>query len=192
MEYRIKSEDLFGVLSAWDEVMAGRTKVHLIACGGTALTLLGFKESTKDVDLLVPNLNEYKRLVTFLKQAGYQQSTSYGWRRPEETVIYDLYAGNRVYQTELPDSPLKRGGNQKIREWKKIYLGVLNPIDLIITKMFRGTPVDLEDCLALLRKEKVSLKTLKQRYEETAKYDVSETRALKNLGLLLKRYHEEK
>ncbi len=192
MDYRATSEDLFNTLSAWDEVMTGRTKIHLIACGGTALTLLGYKESTKDVDLMVPDLNEYKHLVTFLRRAGYQNCTPYGWKRPEETMIYDLYPGNRVYETELPDSPLKRGGHRRIREWKRIYLGVLNPMDLIITKMFRGTEIDMEDCLMLLRKENVSLEALKQRYQETAKYDVSETRVLKNLDLLLRRSREKK
>lgn len=192
MNYRTTREDLFNTLSAWDKVMTGREKIHLIACGGTALTLLGYKESTKDVDLMVPNLSEYKRLITFLRRTGYRNCTTYGWRRPEETMIYDLYAGNRVYETELLDSPLKRGGHRKIREWGKIYLGALNPIDLIITKMFRGTQVDLEDCLMLLHQEKVSLKALKQRYQETASYDVSETKALRNLELLLKRSREGK
>ena len=45
MEYRIKTEELFQTLRAWDELIPGRGKIHLIACGGTALTLLGYKES---------------------------------------------------------------------------------------------------------------------------------------------------
>ena len=185
MEYRVKANDLFTTLTAWDELIRSRGRIHLDACGGTALTLLGYKESTKDVDFLVPEKMEYERLIHFLEQAGYGQSTGCGWKRPSEAIVYDLYPGKAVYTTELLNSPLGTNRNKKIREWKKIYLGVLNPIDLIITKMFRGTPVDFDDCLALFQKEKVDLNKLGKRYKETAKYDVSEDRVLKNYEKLL-------
>ena len=56
-------------------------------------------------------------------------------------MIYDLYRGKRVFTTELLSSPLEAEGNVKILELTKIYLGVLNSIDWIITKMFRGSSV---------------------------------------------------
>lgn len=179
-----------GTLSTWDELIPGRGKICLIACGGTALTLMGYKESTKDIDFLVPKFVDYKRLVGFLKRAGYQQVSGYGWKRSKEVFVFDLYPGNSVYTTELLSSPLGRGRNRKLRQWKKIYLGVLNPIDLVITKMFRGAEVDFQDCLLLLKREKVDLKKLEKRYRETASYDVSETKVLKNLALLLERFRK--
>lgn len=57
MQYRIDKQGLFDTLSAWDGFL--KRKIHLIACGGTALTLLNIKESTKDIDLIVPNKGEY-------------------------------------------------------------------------------------------------------------------------------------
>lgn len=45
MEYRIDKDGLMDRLSAWDDYL--KRKVRLIACGGTALTLLNVKESTK-------------------------------------------------------------------------------------------------------------------------------------------------
>jgi hypothetical protein len=48
MEYRIDKQGLLDRISAWDTFL--KRKVHLIACGGTALTLLGVKPSTKDID----------------------------------------------------------------------------------------------------------------------------------------------
>ncbi|MEK6681720.1 MAG: hypothetical protein AABY79_07115 [Nitrospirota bacterium] len=47
MEYRIDKERLLDIISAWDSFL--KRRVHLIACGGTALTLLGIKASTKDI-----------------------------------------------------------------------------------------------------------------------------------------------
>lgn len=73
MEYRTTADEVMSTLALWDEWIPGRGKVHLIACGGTALTLLGYKESTKDVDLLVPVEKEYERLTHFLARGGYQR-----------------------------------------------------------------------------------------------------------------------
>ena len=187
MDYRFTADELMRTLDAWDAVLPGRRKVRLIACGGTALTLLGCKESTKDVDFLVPVEKEYKRLTQFLAQAGYERISGYGWKRLDENIIFDLYAGKTVYQTELLTSPLARGGNQKIKEWKKIYLGVLNPLDLIISKMFRGDEADVQDSLSLLKKKRVDLRKLEKRYHETAKYYFGEDKVLKNLEVLLDR-----
>ena len=183
--YRQGKNELITTLEKWDKLIPGRTKIHLIACGGTALTLLGFKESTKDVDFIVPVEKEYDLLIQFLKDAGYKQESGSGWMYPEEKAIYDLYKGKQVFTTELLSSPLDKGGNVKILELKKIYLGVLNSIDWIIAKMFRGSSVDREDCLALAKHEAIDLKKLESRFKETAKYDVSEERVLKNLELIL-------
>jgi len=181
MEYRVTAEELKRTLASWDAVLPGRGKIHLIACGGTALSLLGYKESTKDVDLLVPNEKEYERLQKFLSRAGYERRTGYGWMRHGEVIIYDLYPGKRVYQIELLTSPLEGNGHRKAWEGKKLYLGVLNSVDWIITKLFRGSGQDVEDCLTLMRHEDVDLRTLEGRYRETAGYDTSEQRVIKNL-----------
>jgi len=52
MNYRITKDGLLEVLSDWNTFM--KKKVRLVACGGTALTLLDVKPSTKDIDLIVP------------------------------------------------------------------------------------------------------------------------------------------
>lgn len=183
MEYRSNKNQLLAELRKWDSFLPGRT-IHLIACGGTALTLLGYKESTKDVDFIVPDKKEYERLVEFLTSAGYKNDSG-GWMYPGESIKYDLYEGNRVFTTNLLDSPLDEGKNIKIMEFKKIYLGALNPIDLIITKMFRGTSVDRQDCNELAKYEKIDLHELEKRYRETASYEIAEERVLKNLELIL-------
>lgn len=186
-QYRFTADELMQTLDAWNQLFPGRRKIHLIACGGTALTLLGHKESTKDVDFLIPSEKEYSRLTSFLVRAGYEQISGYGWKRIDATIIFDLYPGKTVYQTELLTSPLARGGNKKIREWEKIYLGVLNSIDLIISKMFRGAESDVQDSLVLFEKEKINLKKLEERYRETAKYYFGEEQVLRNLEILLGR-----
>jgi len=185
MEYHIDKQGLLDRIIAWDSFL--KRRVYLIACGGTALTLLGVKPSTKDIDLIVPNLNEYDYLVGILKQLGYKSASGWGWKR-EDGFIFDLFRGKSVHTTELLESPLEKGNNIPVKEFDRIYLGVLNYYDIIISKLFRATAVDIDDCLLLVRDKKkdIDFKQLGQRFKETASFDVSEDKVNKNFEHFLK------
>lgn len=184
MEYRIDKQGLLDRISAWDSFL--KRRVHLIACSGTALTLLGVKASTKDVDLIVPQIKEYDYLVENLKQLGYKSASGWGWSR-SDGFIFDLFRGECVHTTELLESPLKEGNHILIKEFSHIYLGILNDYDIIITKIFRSDSIDLEDCLALMkhRGKNIDINLLIKRFKETASSDVSEDKVNKNLGYFL-------
>lgn len=179
MEYRIDKQGLLDRISAWDGFL--NKKVHLIACGGTAMTLLGVKASTKDIDLLVPNKDEHKYLINILKQLGYKSVSGWGWSR-DDGFIFDLFRGNLVHTNELLESPLKKENNISFKEFSHIYLGILNYYDIIISKLFRGTDIDNKDCLALLKSKRneIDMVKLEKRFRETASYDVSEGTIIKN------------
>jgi hypothetical protein len=150
MEYRINRDGLLAELGIWNGFL-GRS-VRLIACGGTALTLLGIKDSTKDVDLMVPDVGEHKYLQSVLAKLGYTLVTAYGWAR----------GGGFVFE-------------------------------LFISKLFRGTSVDFDDCLALVRARhrEIDFARLCSRYRETALYDVSEERVLKHLEVFVRLVRKE-
>ncbi|MEK6563439.1 MAG: DUF6036 family nucleotidyltransferase [Candidatus Omnitrophota bacterium] len=190
MEYRIDKDGLLNRLSAWNDYL--KRRVRLIACGGTALTLLNIKDSTKDIDLLVPDIKEYEYLVKVLKQLGHKPVSGWGLSR-DDGFIFDLFRGKVIHTTELLDSPLKKDKYIPIKEFSRIYLGVLNCYDLIISKLFRATAVDLEDCLLLFknRHREISLDYLESRFYETASYDVSEDRVIKNWKHFLKLIKKE-
>lgn len=178
MEYRLNKDNLFGLLGLWDKFL--KRKVHLIACGGTALTLQDIKSSTKDVDFLIPNESEYKYLIKTIQQLGYERKTGSGWQKPGEVYIFDFYQGKTIHTTELLESPLKEGNHFWIKTLQHISIGVLNHYDLIISKLFRGSGMDFEDCLALVRAKagEIDIKVLNERYKETASYDISQERIL--------------
>ena len=180
MEYRIDKQALLDRISTWDGFL--KRKIHLIACGGTALTLLGVKASTKDIDLILPQEEEYEYLIRILKQLGYKTASGWGWAR-EDGFIFDLFRGNSVHTTELVESPLTKDNNIAVKEFDRIYLGVLNYYDIIITKLFRSTSVDIDDCLLLMKSKssEINLNLLVNRFKQTALFDVSEDRVLKNL-----------
>jgi hypothetical protein len=180
MAYRLNKEDLLKNMTAWNGFL--RKKVHLIACGGTAMTLLGVKESTRDVDFMVPVEEEYRYLIKILEQLGYVSSSGSGWKRPSEVYIYDLFRGKRVHTTELIDPPLDEGRHSLIKEFSRLYIGVLNHYDLIISKLFRCTSVDVDDCLALMkaRRNEIDINMLRERFKETAQYDITEAKMMSN------------
>lgn len=181
MNYRIDKDGLLDTLSAWDGFL--KKKVHLIACGGTALTLLGIKPSTKDIDLVVPDIEEYKYLINILKELGYKSASGWGWER-DNGFIFDLFKGKAIHTTELLESPLNKTNHIFIKEYSYIYLGVLNYYDIIISKLFRSTTVDIEDCLLLFKNNRteIDFKHLEKRFRQTASFDVSEDKVNKHFS----------
>lgn len=180
--YRLSDEDLLTTLDNWDSLMNFR--VRLIACGGSALTLLKIKDSTKDIDFTVPVAREYERLMKFLRDLGYEEKGGGLAHDDDPNFIYQFWCGKKVFTTELLDSPLDPGKHILIKRWSHIYLAALNLTDLIITKMFRGTPVDRDDCIAAFATGQVKAEQLLERYSEAARYDLNPEKVMKNFVYL--------
>lgn len=153
---------------------------------GTALTLIGVKDSTKDIDFVIPIEKEYDYLINILKNLGYKNTSGVGWSRGEE-FTFDLFRGNKVHTTELLESPLEKSNNILLKEFTHIYVGILNYYDIIISKLFRGTGVDFDDCLDLVKfkREDVNLEVLKERFSKTSSYEIAQDRVNKNLDSFL-------
>jgi len=177
-KYRITSSILMQTISNWDSLMNFR--VRLVGCGGTALTLLNIKESTKDIDLIVPVHTEYKRMMKFLSDIGYREIRG-SWSHPDDPYfLYQFWCGNRVFTTDLLDSPLESGKHIAIKRFRHIYLGALNLVDLIITKMFRGTSIDIDDCIAVFATRQVDADRLLERYSTASLYDLNPEKMMQN------------
>lgn len=192
MEYRIDKQALLDVMEQWNRFL--RRKVHLIACGGTAMTLLNVKPSTKDIDFMVPKPTEYDYLLTVLKQLGYGQTTQSGWQRQGDPFIFDLFRGKRIHThtTELPGSPLEEGNHTMLKEYSHLYIGILNEYDLIASKLMRGTGVDFNDCLMLVRSDKtIDIERLKRHYAELISYDISQDRVAAHIDYFIELLGEE-
>ena len=193
MNYRLDKEDLLATIAVWNDYLK-KKKIHLIACGGTALTLLNIKDTTKDIDFIIPEEEEYDYLIKVLQELGYKPASGVGWKREGEEYIFDLFRGKKVHTTELLESPLKGCNNTVLEEFSNIYIGILNHYDIIISKLFRGDGVDFEDCLQLVKskKDQIDLEVLKKRFLETSSYNISEDRINKHLESFLKIVEKEK
>jgi hypothetical protein len=185
MEYRLDKNRLLDILGEWNRFL--NRKVHLIACGGTAMTLIGVKSSTKDVDFMAPEVREHDYLMKQLNALGYKQVTGSGWKRDGEEFQFDIFRGNRIHTTELLDSPLEEGRHSVFMEFSYLYVGILNDYDLISSKLMGGTSVDFEDCLGLAeaRREEINIERLIHHYHELVSYDVAEYRLRPNIDHFL-------
>ncbi|MBZ0305318.1 MAG: hypothetical protein K8I82_04535 [Anaerolineae bacterium] len=170
MVERLDKNLLLQQMTQWDAFL--RRKVHLIACGGTAMTLLDVKESTRDVDFIVPVHTEYNYVIRTLQELGYENTRGWGWAKKGEAFIFDLFPGKRIHTTDLLDDPLETGHHKLIKEFTYIYLGVLNDYDLIVSKLFRGTSVDFQDTVQLARahKKELDLRKLEAHFFELLSY----------------------
>jgi hypothetical protein len=168
--------------------------VHLIACGGTALTLMDVKPSTKDCDFMVPIPREHAYLTRTLKDLGYKPVTGSGWVKQGDPIIFDLFFGKRIHTTELLEDPLLPGHHSLFKEFSQLYVGVLNEYDLIASKIFRGTGIDFDDCLMLLkvRKQVIDIQLLEKHARELASYDVGESRIMGQIDRFMEILKEEK
>lgn len=192
MEYRLNKQKLLDVLALWNRFL--KRKVHLIACGGTAMTLLDVKPSTKDVDFLVPNMAEYNYLIKVLKSLDYEPVTAYGWLRKGDIFRFDLFPGKRIHTTELLTSPLEPGNHRLLMEYSRLYIGILNEYDLIASKLMRGTSVDFDDCLMLMkaRRGNIDIERLVSHYRELVSYDIAEARIGVHIDHFIEILREEK
>ena len=188
-KYRLTGDDLMLTLENWDSLINFNTQ--LIACGGTAMTLLNIKESTKDIDFVVPVENEYKRLMKFLNQIGYHDAGG-GLQHPDDpNFIYQFWSGNQIFTTELLDPILDQGKHIVVKEWRHIYLGAINLMDLIITKMFRGTSVDISDCIAVFMTGEIDAEQLLARYRKAVQYDLNPDKVMKNFIYFIEKLFEK-
>ena len=191
MKYRLNKNRLLEILGEWNHFL--KRKVHLIACGGTAMTLMGVKSSTKDVDFIVPRVREHDYLTKQLKALGYKQVTGSGWKRTGEGFQFDIFRGNCIHTTELLESPLEEGKHSVLKEFSHLFIGILNDYDLVVSKLMRGTTVDFEDCLNLTEAhlKEIDMSKLIQHFYSTISYDVAEDRLKSNIDRYLELLREK-
>ncbi len=98
-----------------------------------------------------------------------------------------------MHTTELIESPLKEGNHSQLKEWSYIYLGIINHYDLITSKIFRSSAIDIEDCLNLVeaRRQEIDLQRLEAHFRKTASFDIAQEKVMKNFEHFLRLVREE-
>jgi len=125
-----------------------KTKMVLVAVSGTALTLLGLKPSTLDVDFCIDGNQE----ALFKKSMG----------KPAFKV--DIFRDGFIFAEQLPSDYLEKSISIKTN-LARIDLRALSLVDIILTKIARYNERDEDDISAIVAKNKVNKEELERRFK---------------------------
>ena len=150
-------------------------KIVLVAAGGTALTLLGVKPSTRDIDFTGPgeDIEAFKRALGGIPHG----------------MKVDTWPGGQVFTQFLPSDYLAR--SKPIKQLTNIDLRALHPVDIIVTKIGRLDERDEQDIEACIREFKISKSAVAKRAKRVA-YVGNEELFRSNVEYALRRFFGSK
>lgn len=158
---RISRKELLYALSLFDKNL--NKDILLIAVGETAMILLGIKDSTNDIDFNIPSnddFREFNRVNNKIKL----------------DIKIDSWSSNMIFSETLPEDYIKSAIEYKTT-FKKIDIWILNPIDIICSKISRLDDVDMEDikdCIKYASITKVQLIKRASLYSRAGSDDIFE------------------
>lgn len=144
---KVSKKELLGFLDLFDQELD--RSIVLIAVGGTAMTLLEIKPSTKDVDFNIPSeedLKEFNRVNDKIKPG----------------IRIDFWGSNMIFGEILPEDYVKLATEHKTG-LKKIEIRILNPIDIACSKISRSNEADMEDIRDCIKYARITGKQLASR-----------------------------
>ena len=162
----IVKQDLLKWLSKIDKKL--NKEITLVAVGGTAMTLLGLKPSTIDIDFCISSKDkkEFQRVL-------------------DKKFKVDIFIDGFIFSEQLPHDYIQK--SKEILKLDNIILKALSSVDMIITKAARLNARDEEDIAALARY--VSKEELMKRFKQIVKtYAGNEALYRQNFGVVIKRF----
>lgn len=144
-----------------------RNDVIAYAFGGTAMMFYGYKDETKDIDLLFETIEERDEFIRVIKDMGYTQTrlttvyTPEKLKDPHKPVMYkreesrfDLFV-TKIFHTQM--SPAMKEDKFAAHDFKEehtLQIIVLRKEHLVLLKAVTERDKDFEDIVTILQKEK--------------------------------------
>ncbi len=144
----VDKDELLDFLETLDKKL--EKQIELIAVGGTAMTLLGIKTSTIDIDFEVKSEDHstLKKGLSILP---------HGYR-------IDIFTNGLIFSQQLPDD--YREKSVPIKHFKNIRLLALQPVDIVVTKIGRLNERDKEDIKSCIEKFGLTRRQIKERAQK--------------------------
>ena len=147
-------------------------KIFLYAIGGTAMMLLGIKNSTLDVDFVFDKGSDREELMSALKKLGAKGSDVtlvYGLKNNTPLMLefkncrYDLFI-NKIITSTFSDAMKKRA--QQTHEFGNLIIKVADPSDILIMKSVTGRAKDSDDIVAIVNKSHIDWNVVVEESQE--------------------------
>lgn len=181
----INAEELFELLGSISKFI--EKKVSMYALGGTALTILNIKASTRDIDINIESREDYDYICKIFRDLGFEKTGAYRWIT-QEGLAFDLFWGSDILGTSLLPDCLTQA--RYIDSFGNIQLYTLSLYDIIISKLARGDLRDFDDIKSIFKKKRIDLKKLARRYKETMEISVVAHYKQKLLDLIEIKFNE--
>ena len=173
------ANELFELLESLSKYV--EHNVDMYALGGTALTILGIKQSTLDIDINIDSHKDYRYICRIFEQVGFKKIGSIRWQT-QEGLFFDLFESSNILGTSLlPDSLDK---SKFIKSFGNIQLYAHSLQDIIISKLARGDERDFNDIRAIFESHQIILPDLVKRYKETMENSIVSNYRQKLLDLV--------
>ena len=166
----LDKSDLLAFLKEVDRELP--RKIHLIAVGGTAMTLLNLKNSTIDIDFVL----EREETDIFRKVL---QAIPHGFR-------IDIFSDGMVFSQQLPKDYIEKSITIT-SHLKNIQLSALHPLDIVVTKIGRLDERDIEDIGACIRKFHLLKSDIQKRANDVVYVGREENYRI-NVGYVLRKF----
>ncbi|WP_428323722.1 DUF6036 family nucleotidyltransferase [Nitrosopumilus sp.] len=146
-------------------------EITVVAVGGTAMTLHNAKASTIDVDFTIPaqDYSEFDRVLKIIP---------HGFK-------VDAWNNGMVFSQDLPDDYLEKSKPVRTK-MKKMKLRILDPLDIIVTKIGRLHGRDKEDIATCIKKFRITPEQIKKRAKQVVyvgreeNYEINLNHVIKN------------
>lgn len=173
------AQELFELLESLTPYIEER--IQLYALGGTALTLLGIKPSTLDIDINIHSEKQYKYLCQIFQKIGFKRIGTIRWQT-QEGIAFDLFHSSNILGTQLLADCLEQA--TLIKTIGNISLYTLSLYDIIISKLARGDERDFIDIKHIFEYQKIDIIKLVIRYQQTMELSVVAQHKQKLLDLI--------
>jgi hypothetical protein len=141
--------------------------IKTYAFGGNAMMFYGYKDETKDVDLLFEDEKQRSNFIKAIKRLGYEVTSPFKIYIPEklrdksrplmfkrENSRFDLFV-KKIFRTQL--SPKMKEDLYAVHEFKgkhNLKINVLTKEYIVLLKAITERDKDFEDILTIISKEK--------------------------------------
>ena len=139
--------------------------VRCIAFGGTAMMFYGYKDDTKDIDLLFEHLEDRAEFIRVIESMGFQQSSLFNIYIPEkldphkplmysrEGARFDLFVKQIFHTVTSPKMKEDMFARHEFKETYALTVAVLRKEFIVMLKSVTERDKDFEDILTIVKKE---------------------------------------
>jgi len=155
-------------LNLFELVAASLKKdIECYAFGGTAMMFYGYKDETKDIDLLFEDETSRKEFIDAIKSLGLIETTPVPFYIPEklrekdkplmfkrEDFRFDLFS-KRIFRTSLSPSMIENiYAKHEFKKKNTLTINVLSKEHIVLLKAITERKNDFDDIRKILEKEK--------------------------------------